>query len=137
MAQGKIGWHMGSLGADRLITQHAENGVATGTITQVMNNSGANYCKMPDGTLIQWGTEFYSGSIQPGGVAQATVTFPISFADVTEMTIFVSLLTSQPAFRTATPASRGRASVNINIQNNYTSAAEGATFLWFAIGRWK
>lgn len=111
--------------------------MAAGKIKQVTNDSANGYCKMPDGTLIQWGTETYSPQIPAGGVAQATVTFPITFIDGTGMAILVSLLTSQPAFRTATPASRGRASVNINIQNNYTSAAEGATFLWVAIGRWK
>lgn len=30
--------------------------MATGTIKQVTNNSTSNYCKMPDGTLIQWGS---------------------------------------------------------------------------------
>lgn len=103
-----------------------------------MNNSDTGYCKMPDGTLIQWGSETYSGTIAAnGGTAQATVTFPINFINGVGMTIHVSLLTSVPAFRTATPASRGAASVNVNIQNNYSAAAEGATFLWLAIGRWK
>lgn len=29
--------------------------MATGTIKKVMNESGSDYCKMPDGTLICWG----------------------------------------------------------------------------------
>ena len=29
--------------------------MANGPITKVTNDSGSNYCKMPDGTLICWG----------------------------------------------------------------------------------
>lgn len=41
--------------------------MATSTIKQVTNNSGNSYCKMPDGTLIQWG----SGTINTDGTNTA------------------------------------------------------------------
>lgn len=40
--------------------------MATSTINQIMNNSGTNYCKMPDGTLIQWGTDQVVTETSPG-----------------------------------------------------------------------
>lgn len=36
--------------------------MATSTIKQTMNESNSSYCKMPDGTLIQWGALSIAGN---------------------------------------------------------------------------
>ena len=35
--------------------------MATGTITKVTSDSGAGYCKMPDGTMLCWGAIALTG----------------------------------------------------------------------------
>lgn len=49
--------------------------MAQGTMQKVTNDSGSNYCKMPDGTLIQW----VSAEVTSGWTRQFA--FPQSFKD--------------------------------------------------------
>lgn len=111
-----------------------QNGVWS--VNPVNNDSGNNYCKMPDGTLIQWGTKSYSGTIAAGGTATDTVTFPTSFAN-SSYSLICNLLTSVPSQRTASLSTRSVSSATISLQNTYSSASDGATYSWIAIGRWK
>ena len=48
--------------------------MAVSKIQQVTNNSGSNYCKMPDGTLMQWGI----GTV-PANEQSTEIIFPQSF----------------------------------------------------------
>lgn len=50
--------------------------MASGKIEKVTSESGAGYCKMPDGTLICWG----SVSVEAGAWS-ADVSLPASFAN--------------------------------------------------------
>ena len=105
-------------------------------VNPVNNDSGNNYCKMPDGTLIQWGVKSYSGTIAVNGTATDTVTFPVSFVNA-GYSLVCNLMTSVPSQRTASLSTRSTTSATISLQNNYTSASDGATYSWIATGRWK
>ena len=65
--------------------------VTAGGLNSLKNESGDDYCKMPDGTLIQWGTmtnltvdltaEGSSGLYSQRYTADSGIVFPISFKD--------------------------------------------------------
>ena len=110
--------------------------MATSTIKQVTNNSGANYCKMPDGTLIQWGTFSSALDIAANTTGEDTITFPTSFASFDFVPIF-SVQSGAPAARQVGVKSRTSASVSVFIQNIFTGTWSHPTIYWIAIGRWK
>ena len=108
--------------------------MATGTVKQVTNNSGSGYCKMPDGTLMQWGmfqcnddktSEYYS------------LELPIAFIsnDVSKLAIAFSNY----------GADTGQEHISLyNIENNCKTCTVRvvkptgwAAFMWIVIGRWK
>ena len=97
----------------------------TSTIQQIMNNSDSNYCKMPDGTLIQWGTTSVTG-------LTATVQMPLSFKD-TSYYVLITLVANTNSVTNVTainPFEVGRFAIGVN-----TPPSGGAR--WLAIGRWK
>ena len=102
--------------------------MATGTITQVMNNSGSNsngrYIKMSDGTMIQCEAK----SIPKGSTA---ITFPVAFASIYSLSLSFG-------------AGGCRYPVYAEDLNNYGFNAvrmddnNGAMWVrYIAIGRWK
>ena len=104
--------------------------MATSTIN--MTNSGAvsgsgGYCKMGDGTLMQWGSV-----VVPSGNYTQQISFPQEFADRTKITIQVTPLSGGTVWNvnysdvTTTGASVGR-----------TPNTSASTYYWLAIGRWK
>ena len=97
-----------------------------------MTNSGSavsngGYCKMGDGTLIQWGSVTVAA-----GAYVATISFPVEFVDRTQLSIQVTPLQSGTdwnvnyANTTTTKSSIGR-----------TPNTGSDTYYWLAIGRWK
>ena len=117
--------------------------MATSIINQVMNNSGENYCKMPDGTLIQWGrnqvTTASTSGIYPGfgnnsmyrGVTD--VTFPIPFTN-TPAVVADGDNRLYGAFginETHTTNSK------FSVEGGHNAANTTISFFWVAIGRWK
>lgn len=50
--------------------------MASGTINKMTAESGTGYCKMPDGTLMCWGTVSVAA-----GTWNVIATFPVPFAD--------------------------------------------------------
>lgn len=87
--------------------------------------SGSGYCKMPNGTLIQWGTETF-----PADGYTISVYFQIQFAN-TNYSVLVSphdngidLAGGSPKYTTHFTAGRAPAGANNIIE-------------WLAIGRWK
>ena len=97
----------------------------TSTIQQIMNNSDFNYCKMPDGTLIQWGTTSISA-------LTTTVQMPLSFKD-TNYYVLVNLIANSNNATNITATqmtSANRFAIGVN-----TLPSGGAR--WLAIGRWK
>lgn len=103
-------------------------------IQQQTNNSGSNYCKMPDGTLIQWGTKkitpTMSGGIfgYTGGV---TVTFDIPFNS--HVTVIASPY-ENAGYWNAGVTSLSLNSFFLTLAGNSQTEHEA---YWIAIGRWK
>ena len=105
--------------------------MATSPIQQVTNNVGSNYCKMPDGTLIQWGY----GTIAKNA-DNVTVTFPVSFVD----TLYG--FNAIPVFESDRTMTLVYARVNANnigvfSKTNPITSNNGQAFKWIATGRWK
>ena len=107
--------------------------MAQGTIKQVTNNSGSNYCKMPDGTLLQWGI---ANEYTPGNTKDVVVQMPIAFTSTytivangqvaSDTTNYEVIIVIQP---------NSGSQFTAHIRN--TTAAYTRQFYWLAIGRWK
>lgn len=109
--------------------------MATSTIEKVTNNSGTGYCKMPDGTLIQWGS---TSNVKSGDV----ISFPLEFATNSGLRVFI-----QPTYNTYTTIQCNFAHSDIqkgsfkayayNTETKALSTSTTLVFNWFAVGRWK
>lgn len=110
----------------------------------VVNTSGSGYCKMPDGTLTQWGV-LYNQTVDvssqlPNGMYYGTfyIDFPIAFKDgnyFAECTFRYSTGMGNPcgmAIGTHT-ASRGW----FYLQDSTPRSGSDGRIAWMAIGRWK
>ena len=117
--------------------------MAEGYINQTWNNSDTGYCKMPDGTLMQWGwlqrTVASSGSQWSGTdfyyVAYGDIDFPISFVG----SVYVSLTPGrQNSFFVINSGSEASKIKDIYIAkpSAFSTSVEYAMF-WTAFGRWK
>lgn len=94
-------------------------------ILDSLNQSGTSYCKLPDGTLIQW------GHTAVGGLTQQ-VTMPTSFKDTT-YTVRLTLIANSNTATNVTSISRPNAdkfAFGVNVLPS--GGAE-----WIAIGKWK
>lgn len=96
-----------------------------------MNNVSSNYCKMPDGTLIQWGY----GTISKG-TDNVTVIFPVSYINTiygfNAMPVFESDRTMSFVY-----AHTEQGSIGVYSRTNPITDNNGQAFKWIAIGRWK
>jgi hypothetical protein len=100
--------------------------MATSTIEKVTNNSGTNYCKMPDGTMICWGYETLTGS-------GPFYTFTFGHTFVGAPNVQITTETSNVIFRVpSVSADRATAMVVSG-----TVPSEGSVIKWLTIGRWK
>lgn len=113
--------------------------MASGIIPQVSNNSGAGYCKMPDGTLIQWGTvtaSFKNGVITDGNTEGQVINFPVAFVSPPVTTASITSSSSTYATATAIAVSASNAVIYM-IMYGATTYTGGGNIMWTAIGRWK
>lgn len=107
----------------------------TSNIKQITNNSEDGYCKMPDGTLIQWGS---IGGYEEAKRKDYTITFPIAFDTsytyaMTANGRFFSDPNSYETVCTCKMVSATQAIVHVyNASTNYINAV-----FWVAVGRWK
>lgn len=100
-----------------------------------MNESGAHYCKMPDGTLIQWGSALNTD------VGHVSVSFSAAFVD------YNFLFSASPRYsgehphidyRTvAQPLSNTGGMVNFMQLSSNAAYTTDVIADWLAIGRWK
>lgn len=88
-----------------------------------MNESDSDYCKMPDGTLIQWGRKTAS-------TYNAAISFPVPFID----TNYVISVTHKSA---AGEAKAYAAAVGTTTTGYLYAASGTADAYWIAVGRWK
>lgn len=104
--------------------------MAAGSIKKVSNDSASNYCKMPDGTLIQWG----QGNIQTtaGSSVNKTINFSQAFNNVNYIAIGLNPNTGDPI--TMTASAYTDTSMRVNVKDIATTTRY---FTWFVIGRWK
>ena len=102
--------------------------MATGSMEKVTNNSGSGYCKMPDGTLIQWGKDNIAEND-----ANKTVLFPVSFSD-TNYSLTVS---GGFAYIPTVFFVYSAQTINSVIIWKSTTDTHVQPFSWIAIGRWK
>lgn len=93
-------------------------------------DSGANYCKMPDGTMIYWGSVSFSAS--EAGYLEQTVTFVTPFTDLP--VAVCSPITSIPEQYFASPFATRE---NIKIRLYVPRAVTNISVHWHCIGRWK
>lgn len=98
--------------------------------------SDSNYCKMPDGTLLQWLT-VSAGDIEANATATKTVTFPVAFINTSYRIIASPQSTTVPGRRSACGGSRTTTTATINFENNYSGAWASPSAEILAIGRWK
>lgn len=105
--------------------------MATGSIKKVSNDSTSGYCKMADGTLIQWG----AGSVAStkGQFSRQSVSFAVPFTTVYP-DMFVTGLTEDTTM-VCTVSNRTATGAQISIHQN--SSTRTIYFSWLAIGRWK
>lgn len=94
--------------------------MASGTIYKIINDSDSNYCKMPDGTLIQWG----SATVNSEG--SYILSLPVAFIATPTITV------STDAWN---PVAAGAAGVGTGTITLRSSANQKV--YWQAIGRWK
>ena len=109
--------------------------MATGSIKKVSNDSASGYCKMPDGTLIQWGS---SGGYSSGNSRTDDVTLSIPFVDNSYRVVANGWYNGSDESNynvlcIVNNTSLTKFKIHIrNISANYTNVV-----LWLAIGRWK
>ena len=110
--------------------------MATSTIQQVMNNSGSGYCKMPDGTLIQYGNVSLPRDIN---TSTKDITFPIPFISNSSIAIITSVNTEIYADRlNSSYANASNTGCRIVLYNSIPVTGSGnGVVSWVAIGRWK
>ena len=95
--------------------------MATSIIKQTMNESNSNYCKMPDGTLIQWGKE------NSASTANRTITLPIAFVDSNYCVSGANDSGTNAIFQIA-----------VSSKTSFAVYVSASTRLrWIAVGRWK
>lgn len=100
--------------------------MATGTTEKVTNNSGADYCKMPDGTLIVWGRV----TVPADQWTIWTSYFPVYMKDDSYRICVTPITDNQTAYNISNRSYR-----DFSIGRSPKTAS--STFDWIAIGRWK
>ena len=113
--------------------------MATSTIKQVTSTSGSGYCKMLDGTLIQWGMvgqiTFSSEAMKEGSFM-----LPISFVDAGYRVLGTAVSTSINSYLLrvgASPLNNREVSYAIGSGTGEAISANNRGFTWIAVGRWK
>lgn len=106
--------------------------MATGKIEKVTNAWGNNYCKMPDGTLICWGSDTIIVTDTPPDRKQFT--FPVAFASAPSVFFQVeeNSYNVQPILLIW-----GLNTTSCYALNRASTPSRHILFKWLAVGRWK
>ena len=119
-----------------------------GNVYPVSNSSGAGYCKMPDGTLIQWGRLSgitvnltalgNSGLYGQTYVANNGIVFPIAFANSSYFVTGSFQYSTGNAFPLSV-AYNAQATDHCfpSFFDAYARSGNDGRITWLAIGRWK
>lgn len=116
--------------------------MAVSIISMTTNNSDNGYCKMPDGTLIQWGSTFFP-PVEATGLQTLDVTLPIVFATTSGYrvtAVWADMATTNNIKNYVTDLSvNNSGKTTSSIQFNCIRVRTNLNW-WFdyiAIGRWK
>ena len=101
----------------------------------ISNDSSTNYCKMPDGTLIQWGSETFT-NLAASSTGDAEADYPIPFESVPRAFVTVANSSLPHQFIACVQNYGSKSKIRIRVRNGYSSATT-VTVNWLAIGRWK
>ena len=116
----------------------------TGAVTIPQNESGSGYCKMPDGTLICWGSfetgthnaNAAWGTLYETPAISVSVSFPSRFSDAPNVWYKCRTRSSQCFLEDSTIVSTTGIGGSIYLYRP-TSATVSAFVQWLAVGRWK
>lgn len=122
--------------------------MAIGKIKKVTNDSGSGYCKMPDGTMIQWGTAsitsgtFINTNTGSSGMwdLSCNFTFPFSFAAGSSPRVFGTAKYSTGHMIPVGFFSSSATTAACELYDFYQRVPSASTpyyIEWTAIGRWK
>ena len=122
--------------------------MAIGKIKKVTNDSGSGYCKMPDGTMIQWGTAsitsgtFINTNTGSSGMwdLSCNFAFPFSFAAGSSPRVFGTAKYSTGHMIPVGFFSSSATTAACELYDFYQrvpSASKPYYIEWTAIGRWK
>ena len=121
---------------DKMLEVPSDWTIKIGNLAIKDGQSGAGYTKLPDGTLIQWGTFTFTNEIAANDTGVEGVGFPVAFFSTAYAASVTVNGTSVPAQRTAGVGTKATTWMNINAQENY-GAAWTPYVDWVAVGRWK
>ena len=109
--------------------------MAESKILQINNNSGTGYCKMPDGTLIQWG--IVTAALPASGEDTETIGLANSYITTPIISLLQSVIDADWCKDYVISASNvSTTGFSIRIKNKTTTAGT-YTFNWITIGCWK
>ena len=91
------------------------------------NSSGNGYCKMGDGTLIQWGEQATSGLLT------TFVNRPQAFKDTSFTVMVTPIANSNEAGNITYTSNDSTTKISVGVNN----PSVVSSFHWIAIGRWK
>lgn len=107
--------------------------VTDGGLNALKNESGINYCKMPDGTLIEWGAQT--------GASGMAISFPQPFINNSyglSISAHYNAVTSIRCILSDSVRSTSSFSLYAyDVSTNKESTATNIPIYWTAIGRWK
>lgn len=111
----------------------------TDTLLPESAQSGSGYCKMADGTLMQWGYSIFPA--QAVGNQYLSVTFPVAFTARPAVTVsphdtlnFYTYMSNLTVSATSGYVTNGT-TLWLYAKRLNASAAWGVS--WIAVGRWK
>ena len=121
----------GAAAAAPVQSVNGQTGAVVLTIPE-SNVSGAGYCKMPDGTLICWGSESIT---RAAGVNTANAVFAQTFYSAPIVT--VNYLTGRPDLWYCSAQGTTTSGTTLTMYNSGSSSGTAGTIEYIAVGRWK
>lgn len=95
--------------------------------------SGTNYVKLADGTLIQWGIG--SKSVSAQSQAEDAITFDSTYISAPK--VIISVISSYPNMLSVGTLSASTRGFKAILANNYQATSATINYTWVAFGRWK
>lgn len=123
-------------------TSSSDPTISWGSWTQTPAESSTNYCKMADGTLIQWGeaSDVTVSMTQSDAlyVQRYTINLPIAFYNGRYYASASFQYSTGYGFACGVPYSgRTASSFAVDFMETTNRSGNKGRYIWFAVGRWK